>query len=86
METAHQAFPPLDTAELASDDDEGQRSVLLAGQQSLLLARKVPTQAVDQAEVDHDQVTEEREHQAAYLREHDKLTDDHLDQFFKDQN
>ncbi len=76
LEAARRAFP-LDAAELASDDDEGQRS--------MLLARKAISHVADKAEADHDQVEEERQCQAANLHERDKIADAHLDQFFKDQ-
>ncbi len=52
LEAACRAFP-LDTAEPASDDDEGQRS--------MLLGRKAVSHKADQAEADRDQAESERE-------------------------
>ncbi len=76
LEAAHQAFP-LDAAEPASDDNEQQRSVLLGC--------KAVSHEADQAEADRDRVEREREHQAVNLREHDRIAEVSLDQFFKDQ-
>ncbi len=51
----------------------------------MLLARRVSRQVVDEAEADHDQAEEERECQATYLHERDKLINVSLEQFFRDQ-
>ncbi len=79
LEHARRAFHdiPSDATEPVSDDEEGQRS--------MLLARKVSKQVVYEVEADHERAVKEWERQAAYLRRRDKPNEAQMEQFFGDQ-
>ncbi len=64
--------------EKTSDDD-------LAQQRTMLLAHKVASETMTQAEILHEQALTEKEYKAARLHEIDRITQAHLEQFQKDQ-
>ncbi len=51
----------------------------------MLLANKVASEELTQVEALRDQAEREKEHQAASLREIERCTEEHLEQFQKDQ-
>ncbi len=81
LEATHHAFAdiPLDTEQERMSDED------LDEQRSLLLANKAASEELTQAEALHDQAERDKERQAASLREIERHTEGHLEQFQKDQ-
>ncbi len=80
MEAARLAFAEfVDTEQERTSDEE------LTEQRGVLLVHKAADEELMQVEADRDRADREKEHQAVRLHELDRIAEEHMEQFQKDQ-